>query len=386
MAAHIPPPPKAKDTSNYGQAVALARDAFGREIAGESNSSPSPSPFQPQSIDGEPKEKREQATDAIGRRAGALLDALDFPAFVASLVHGTYDAIVDSSIRQMESFADLVSAVAKPLDQFTQENVTLGQARGWLVEQYPRDVTLMETGNDFSLAPLRGTDDDTPPPSWLADYGFDGDELSSEMLEEEILPLARTRVAEQRLSTLATMVLMGMQRVTIKDGSIGAKLRFQAKAADHAAVRYATTNDPNSGGTTWGARGNESAQLTVSTVDVNVQSDSELRAQLSGSVDINFASETLPLDQFVDSAQQALLERHSRRGASSTPAAPTTVAAAPVLPASPPPALPPATTTPAVQPPPPTVATPTPAAPAPAPTPAQTVTPPPADPTTGTPA
>tara|TARA_R110001599_G_scaffold71251_3_gene198885 strand:- start:4434 stop:5552 length:1119 start_codon:yes stop_codon:yes gene_type:complete len=349
MAAHIPPPPsEAKRQPTYGQAVTLARDAFGREIAGTSGpaSQPAPSPFGPQTSSDQPKEKREQATDALGRRAGALLDALDFPTFVASLVHGTYDAIVDSSIRQMESFADLVSAVAKPVDQFTQENVTLGQARGWLVEQYPRDITLMESGNDFSLAPLRGPDDDSPPPSWLADFGFADEDLNAELLEQEILPLARTRVAEQRLSTLATMVLMGMQRVTIKDGTIGAKLRFQATAADNAAVRYATTNDPNSGGTVWGARGNETAQLTVSTVDVNVQSDSELKAQLSGSVDINFASETIPLDQFVDSAQRALLERHGQRKVSTpaVPAAPPPVPAPAALPpvAQPAPAVAPA--------------------------------------------
>jgi len=44
--------------------------------------------------------------------------------------------------------------VSKPLDQFTQENVTQGQARAWLVEQYPRDVTLVQNGGDYTLAPL----------------------------------------------------------------------------------------------------------------------------------------------------------------------------------------------------------------------------------------
>ena len=51
----------------------------------------------------------------------------------------------------------------------------------------------------------------------------------------------------------------------------------------------------------------------VSTVGVNVQSDSELKAELFGEVKINFASETLPLDRFLDDAQRTLLERHSRK-------------------------------------------------------------------------
>src|SRR5690242_18865256 len=103
----LPPPPSS---------FSLARDAFGREIAEPAQSEPA-DPLAGSAN----KPKKETATDALGRRAGALSDELDFPAFVSSLVHGTFDAMVDSSIRQMQSFADLVAAVAKPLEQFTQE-------------------------------------------------------------------------------------------------------------------------------------------------------------------------------------------------------------------------------------------------------------------------
>src|SRR5215204_2189990 len=64
------------------------------------------------------------ATEALAQRTGALVNEIDFPGFVAGLVHGTFDAIVDASIRQMESYSSLVSAVAKTVDQFTEENVT----------------------------------------------------------------------------------------------------------------------------------------------------------------------------------------------------------------------------------------------------------------------
>lgn len=86
---------------------ALARDAFGREIVEPEQPQPGPA-FDPLANEDDGKPCREAATESIGRRAGALSDELDFPEFVASLVHGTFDAIVDSSIRQMESFADLV--------------------------------------------------------------------------------------------------------------------------------------------------------------------------------------------------------------------------------------------------------------------------------------
>lgn len=348
MARHIPPPPR------FAPAMTLARDAFGREIATSSPAAEEEPPLFGSQDPSQPAQKTEKATDALGRRAGALSDEIDFPAFVASLVHGTFDAIVDSSIKQMESFADLVGAVSKPLDQFTQENVTPGQARAWMVEQYPRDVTLIEEGGDYRLAPLIAPgSEEAPMPAWLAEFGEDGNELSAELLEETILPQARERMAQQRLSTLATMVLIGMQRVVIKDGSIGARLRFRAAAVDRAAVQYATSNDPSTGGATWGARASEGAITKVSTVGVNAQSDSELKAELFGDVKINFASETLPLDRFVDEAQRTLLERHSRqapvrRAAAPTPAAPP--AAAPAIaapPATPVVATPPVTRAPA---------------------------------------
>jgi hypothetical protein len=332
MARYIPPPPRHNGPAT---ATALARDAFGREIVG---TTPTPadtgqSPFGA-STD-QPAQKSEKATDALGRRAGALSDELDFPAFVASLMHGTFDAIVDSTIKQTQSFADLVAAVSKPLDQFTQENVTPGQARAWLVEQYPRDVTLVQDGGDYKLAPLvQPGDEEGAAPAWLAEFGAEGEEFSAELLEETVLPQARSQVAQQRLSTLSTMVLLGMQRVVIKDGTIGARLRFRAAAADRAAVQYATSNDPSSGGTTWGARGSEAAITKVSTVGINAQSDSQLNAELFGDVKINFGTEQLDLDRFVGEAQRNLLERHSRR----THAPAAQVAAPTPAPAVPPPA------------------------------------------------
>src|SRR3954454_16963848 len=50
-------------------------------------------PAQPQATQGPHK----QATEVIARRAGALIDEVDFVDFVAGLVHGTFDAVVDAS-------------------------------------------------------------------------------------------------------------------------------------------------------------------------------------------------------------------------------------------------------------------------------------------------
>jgi hypothetical protein len=239
----------------------------------------------------------------------------------------------------MESFADLVAAVAKPLDQFTEENVTLNQARDWLVDQYPRDIQLEQEGSEFKVVPrpqASAGDDEPHSPAWLAEFEQEGQELSPELLEEQILPQVRTKVAKQRLQTLATMVLLGMNRVVVKDGSVAARLRFRAAASDHAAVQYAASDDPTGGrGSEWGERGSRAYSLPstkVSTVGVNVQSDSELKAELFGEVKINFASETVPLDRFVDQAQRTILERHARtlptgKVAAAAPPAPAVIPA-----------------------------------------------------------
>ncbi|MGH7451621.1 MAG: hypothetical protein ACRENG_09775 [bacterium] len=76
---------------------------------------------------------------------------------------------------------------------------------------------------------------------------------------------------------------------------------------------YAVSQDP--GGSSWGTRGSltyPQHSMMVSTVGVNVQADTELRAELFGEVKINFASETLPLERFVDQARLTLLQRHTR--------------------------------------------------------------------------
>jgi hypothetical protein len=263
---------------------------------------------------GPPAGPRVAATEALAARAGRLSDEINFPAFVASLVHGTFDAIVDASIRQMEAFAGLVSAVAKDVDQFTAENVTANQVRDYLADQYPADLTLDVTAKPPRLTrrPKPESEEENVSPAWLADYGLGGQELSDEVIEQQLIPVARRKVGEQRLQMLATMVLLGMNRVNVKDGTVSAKVRFRAAAVDKAQVGYATSQDP--GRQTWGERGNvtyDPVATMISTVSANVQSDTELKAELFGEVQINFVSETLPLERFADSARTLLVQRNA---------------------------------------------------------------------------
>lgn len=260
---------------------------------------------------------RAAATETLARRAGALSDEVDFPGFVAGLIHGTFDALVDAGIRQMEAFADLVSAVAKDVDQFTRENITPNQVRDWLVQRYPNELTLEVPGNRQTQPRLRSAvnphNDEEQSPAWLADFGLAGEALTDELVEGRLLQSARRSVGEQRLQMLATMVLMGMNRINVKDGKISANVRFRVAARDRAKVDYASSNDPS--GQSWGTRGSSTYvdhTTMVSTVGANVQADTELKAELFGEVTINFASETLPLERFADAAMLVVLQRNAR--------------------------------------------------------------------------
>ena len=253
------------------------------------------------------------ATETLAQRAGSLVNEIDFPGFVAGLVHGTFDAIVDASIRQMESYSSLVAAVAKTVDQFTEENVSPNQARDWLAQRYPGEVRVAPPAGE-QATPLLVPAAEGLTPSWLADYGIEGEELSSELLEQRVLPQVRSHVGGERQQLLATMVMLGMNRVAVRDGSITAKVMFRATANDAAKVSYATGSDPKSV-SDWGERGSltysGASSTMVSTLGLNAQSDTSLRADLFGEVKLNFVSETLPLDRLADAAKVALVQRNS---------------------------------------------------------------------------
>ena len=53
-------------------------------------------------------------------------------------------------------------------------------------------------------------------------------------------------------------------------------------------------------------------QLAVSTAKANTQSESAMKADLTGEVKISFRTETFPLERFADSAAIQLLNRHAR--------------------------------------------------------------------------
>lgn len=122
--------------------------------------------------------------DYLASPARNLTKEVDFPAFVSSLIKGVFEAIVNVSIEQMRAYGKLVAALSKSVDKFRDENVSENEARDYLLKRLP--IFFLTTTATKKPAAIR-------------------------------------RLATQRQQLLATMVLMGINRIVVTSGKIDAK-------------------------------------------------------------------------------------------------------------------------------------------------------------------
>ena len=139
------------------------------------------------------------AADQIARVTRATLEAISFPDFVSDLIRGSFNAIVDSSIQQMEAYTRLLEDVSKTVDQFMADNITDNQARDWLAQRYPLQIALAP--GEPRLTARDGAED-SPAPGWREELGLPeavdpGDE---DAYEEILVPAARRKLAREPIA------------------------------------------------------------------------------------------------------------------------------------------------------------------------------------------
>jgi hypothetical protein len=290
-------------------------------------------PAQPQAPAPPPaaQPQKRAGTEAIGERARAALEAVDFPSFVAELISGTFQAIVDATAQQVREYARLVASLAQTVDQFGRENVSPNQVRMGLAERHPADLVVVvpKAGERGEPALKPRKKDDAGSPGWLADYGLAGQELTAELAEGPLLDAGRRALAEERMQNLATLVLMGINRIVVQDGQIKARLQFHASARESAKADIVDATVGAQGGIAARDSAQASGVMTrVSTVSVNAQADVAIKANLVGEVSIRFRTDTFSLDRFADSQAIELINRHSRLQRPAPGAAPPAAAPA----------------------------------------------------------
>ena len=188
--------------------------------------------------------------------AGALMQAVNFPEFCAGLINGVFHSIVQTSIEQMEAYAKLVADVSKSLSEFRDENTTQNQGRDHLVQQFP-DVFQLEMGGGDPFGDMGGFaggfgDAPAAPPQPRVTFRPDVDEatalarinqalpldrpverIDDELVEALLVPAARTQIATGRQQLLATMVMLGINRIVVTDGKLSAKVMYDFQARDN---------------------------------------------------------------------------------------------------------------------------------------------------------
>jgi hypothetical protein len=247
------------------------------------------------------------------------IQRVSFPKFVGELIQGTFGAIVTASIQQMDAYANLLKNVTKSVDQYMQENVTKNNARDYLAQQYPEHLQVDTTGGEPKLVPKDGADEQALP-DFVKDLGLPApiDSLDEETVEQTLVPAARERMAMDRQHLLATMVLMGINRLVVTDGDIEAKVLFTLATRDSVTrdkTKTASFHDEykyhHEEGASSGFLGLWSSPPSVtedysSTFDVTTTkhdssaAEVNMHTNLSGKVALRFKSETFPLDRMAD--------------------------------------------------------------------------------------
>jgi hypothetical protein len=325
----------------------------------------------------------------------ALIKGVNFPGFVSGLVEGVFHSIVKSSIEQMEAYGKLVADVSKSLNQFRDDNTTPNQGRDHLVEQFPDIFQLQMPGEGFGGGGSFGDPVSNDPKVVLREdvktetaiTRLNGSlplaqpltKLDDDLVEALLVPAARTQIATGRQQLLATMVMMGINRIVVTDGKIQAKVLFEFQAKDNR--RYAQsatqfdhqrdaygnlamtrtregeqeytqtdasrTRDKDGATTVTGGdyyskgKYKYAEQPVIKAMSTSqLQDDSSLqsKASLLGNVEINFKSDYLPLEKMASPENIAAIQMNAQPGMVKTmaarPPAPPSAAATPAAPAT----------------------------------------------------
>lgn len=265
------------------------------------------------------------------------IGAVDFPEFVGGLIQNVFQAIVDASIQQMNAYGELLKSVAQTVDQFAQDNISLNNARDWLVDRFPDDFFIDTSGGDVfddTVGPRVALRNDDNEQAALARVSEELQlekpvtDLSDSTQEARLVQGARMQMARSRQQLLSSMVILGINRIVVTDGAINAKVVFDFRASDQAersaaASLYDRQSSYNRNRSVagahfgWGgaASANTNIQRHVTTVSSSVAEDSEseqeMKARLTGDVRVNFKSDYFPMEKLASPAMIAAIQGNS---------------------------------------------------------------------------
>ena len=242
--------------------------------------------------------------DAAGL-AGAFLDEVSFPTFVKDLITGVYDSIVKSSIEQIEAYTNMYKELSKPLAAIARE-ISEADALGQVATDDPLRFTM---GGDGGL-----TDNNS---NMKVDTS--NDEIQKLMFQ------ARLKLAHERRLMMRETMIIGVNRLVVEKGTIRAGLIFNIRSTEVFEGKKKSTDivqkSSGGGGSFFGLFGGGSSKksTTITVSSRELKTNTELAAQISGHVEVNFKSDYFRLDNFADlfgdeSTKALIAEREKRTG------------------------------------------------------------------------
>jgi len=313
------------DTQN--QKTALANVNLLRDLIGQTRVAPMsmPAPMRADAPLGA------TANSAMG--VAKQVQDLGFVEFTASLINGTFDAIIGATLKQMKAYAELVADLAKTLAQFQAENISDAQVNAHLSNRYPDGQGGTSVRSDYTFQataanPAEGIEAKTASEKMQAVV----EALISEtaVLKAPAVPLTRTNLgitpadtltkftdvqialirkaigqtlASNMMDHLRAMAREGMARIVITDGSIRTKLTFNVTSTEVQATQKAKYNSQSFGayiqgraGWGWGrvSVGASYSNFSVNTVNESTFDSLTMSTEMIGEVNIKFKTETFP--------------------------------------------------------------------------------------------
>lgn len=242
--------------------------------------------------------------EQAGELAGEFIEEVDFPKFVRDLLKAVFDANLEVTLTQMESFQELLKTATASISKFVNA-IDDTAAFGYLAENQGDDFNI-----DFSDTEA---DKDGNPKATLTDKDGEPVDLGDNEIKSRIMD-AKIAMAKEQRALLRETILMGVTRLVVEKGQVKASVLFDIKAsekidkADKAALKESVAKSGTvsaSGGLIGKIFGGPSGGYTTSKRKTKISVSSakstastDLAAKVAGSVDIQFKSDYFKLDNF----------------------------------------------------------------------------------------
>lgn len=244
-----------------------------------------------------------QRIDQAGELAGGFIDEVDFPGFVKDLLKGVFDANLEVTLTQMESYQKLLKTASQSVSKFINA-IDDAASFGYLAEN---------SSDEFGLSFSDETNEDGSQKLQLTDSSGEPVDLGDNQVKARIMD-AKIQMAKEQRAMLRETILMGITRLVVEKGNVKASVLFDIKAteqiqkADKAAlqdIKSSSSSISASGGILGaifgGPKGGHTSSRRKTKISVSSAksvANTELAAKVAGSVDITFKSDYFKLDNF----------------------------------------------------------------------------------------